>query len=129
MPQQTFTSQRTTPPDVTALRAALKAAVNDPAAALVWTGEGPYTVKKATAWTAPQITAAQTAIDTAPASSPLLTFTATSRGKDILATVALIKRAQGIAAWNAMTVQQKKDAALAEADVWVTIRDFIETNL
>lgn len=124
---QTFTSARATEPDPAALVAALRAL---DATAGVQHQPGPtYVVKKNTAWTAPQITAAQNAIDTAPATSPLLTFTATSRGKDILATVALIKRAQGIAAWNALTVQQKKDAALAEADVWVTIRDFIETNL
>lgn len=56
-------------------------------------------------------------------------FTLSSRQKDILAMIALIKRAQGIAAWNAMTIQQKKDATTAEADVWTTIRDFIEANL
>lgn len=69
-----------------------------------------------------QITAAQTATRQAQ-------YTATSRQKDILATCALIVRARGIPAWNGMTVQQKKDATLAEADVWVNIRDFIETNL
>lgn len=52
-----------------------------------------------------------------------------SRQKDVLATLAMIVRARGIPAWNALTVQQKKDATLAEADVWITIRDFIETNL
>lgn len=72
--------------------------------------------------TAPEIAAYDAARNTA-------TFTATSRRKDILATCALIVRARGIAAWNGMTLQQKKDATLAEADVWVTIRDFIETNL
>ena len=56
-------------------------------------------------------------------------FTATSRQKDVLATCALIVRARGIPAWNALTIDQKKTAALAEADVWATIRDFIETNL
>lgn len=55
-------------------------------------------------------------------------FNATSRQKDVLATCALIVRARGIPAWNALTIQQKKDATLAEADVWTTIRDFIETN-
>jgi|KBSSwiStaDraftv2_1062776.scaffolds.fasta_scaffold11619_3 hypothetical protein len=57
-----------------------------------------------------------------------LEFTATSRRKDVLATCALIVRARGIAAWNAMTLQQKVTAAFAEADVWVNIRDFIESN-
>lgn len=56
-------------------------------------------------------------------------FVGTSRQKDVLATCALIVRARGIATWNAMTLQQKKDATLAEADVWVTIREFIDTNL
>jgi hypothetical protein len=56
-------------------------------------------------------------------------FLATSRGKDVLATIALIKRAQGIAAWNGLTVPQKVAATLAEADIWTTIRDFIETNI
>lgn len=56
-------------------------------------------------------------------------FTTTSRQKDVLATCAEIVRARGIAAWNAMTLQQKKDATLAEADVWVNIRNFIEDNI
>lgn len=56
-------------------------------------------------------------------------FTATSRQKDILAMVALVVRAKGLAAWNAMTVPQKVSATLAEADAWTTIRDFIETNV
>ena len=127
MADVTLTSTRTTTPDWPALSAALRAI--DPTLACVWQGGGTYRLKKATAWTAPQITSAQTALDTAPATSPLLTFTATSRQKDVLATCALIVRARGIPAWTAMTIQQKKDAALAEADVWVTIRDFIETNL
>lgn len=55
-------------------------------------------------------------------------FTLTSRQKDILAMVGLVVRAKGLAAWNAMTTPQKVTATLAEADVWVTIRAFIETN-
>ncbi|MEP7304221.1 MAG: hypothetical protein ABJA98_01760 [Acidobacteriota bacterium] len=55
-------------------------------------------------------------------------FAATSRQKDVLATCALIVRAQGPAAWNAMTTAQKVTAALAQADIWVTIRGFIEDN-
>lgn len=54
---------------------------------------------------------------------------ATSRQKDILATCALIVRARGIAVWNAMTTQQKVTATLAEADVWKTIRDFIDDKV
>lgn len=53
---------------------------------------------------------------------------ATSRKKDILAMCALVVRARGIAAWNAMTTPQKVTAALNEADVWANIRDFIENN-
>jgi hypothetical protein len=56
-------------------------------------------------------------------------YQASSRDKDTLAIIALIVRAKGLAAWNGMTVQQKVTATLAEADVWTTIRDFIETNI
>jgi hypothetical protein len=56
-------------------------------------------------------------------------YRATSRQHDVLATCALIVRARNITAWNAMTVAQKRDAALAEADVWVTIREWIEDHL
>jgi deferrochelatase/peroxidase EfeB len=123
-----FTSPRTTTPDWAALLVNLRTAVNDPAAVFVWRGAD-YRVQKATAFTAPELAAAQTAIDTAPAQTAQLTYTSTSRGKDILTTLAMIVRAKNLAAWNAMTVQQKKDATFAEADVWVTIRDFVEQNL
>lgn len=53
----------------------------------------------------------------------------TSRQKDIMTTCALIVRARGIPAWNAMTTQQKVAAALAEADVWRDIRVWAENNL
>lgn len=56
-------------------------------------------------------------------------FKASSRQKDVLATIGLIVRAKGLAAWNAMTTAQKVTATLAEADAWTTIRDFIETNI
>jgi len=124
---QTFTAVRTTEPDAASLAAQLRAL--DATAGVQHTTGPTYIIKKNSAWTAPQITAAQNAIETAPATSAVLTFTATSRQKDVLATCALIVRARGIPAWTAMTIQQKKDAALAEADVWVNIRDFIETNL
>lgn len=71
----------------------------------------------------------QAALDYTPAIAKTARFTATSRQKDVLATCAEIVRARGIAAWNAMTLLEKKNATLAEADVWVNIRDFIETNL
>lgn len=53
----------------------------------------------------------------------------TSRQKDILTTCAMIVRARGIAAWNAMTTAQKVSAAFAEADTWRDIRVWAETNL
>lgn len=53
----------------------------------------------------------------------------TSRQKDVLTTCALVVRARGIAAWNAMTTQQKVTAALAEADAWKTMRTWVEANL
>ncbi len=62
-------------------------------------------------------------------SQRLAQFKLTSRGKDALASCALSVRTRGIPAWNAMTTQQKKDAVLAEADIWTNLRDFIETNL
>lgn len=72
--------------------------------------------------TAQEITAFQAAAE-------LATFTATSLQKDVLATCALIVRAKGVTAWNNMTLQQKKDATLAEAGVWVSIRQFVENSL
>ena len=54
---------------------------------------------------------------------------ATSRQKDILAMCALVVRARGIAAWNAMTTSQKVTATLAEADVWKGIREFIDDKI
>lgn len=69
---QTFTSARTTEPDPTSLLAQARAL--DPTVGIQHQlGSQTYVIKKATAWTAPQITAAQNVIDTAPASSPQLT--------------------------------------------------------
>jgi hypothetical protein len=118
---------RATEPDERTLFAQLRAL--DATAGVQHQRGGPYIIKITTTWTTPQIAAAQTVIDTAPAQTPQLAYTSTSRGKDILTTLAMIVRAKNLAAWNAMTVQQKKDATFAEADVWVTIRDFVETNL
>ena len=52
-----------------------------------------------------------------------------SRRKDMLATLAVVVRGRNIAMWNAMTVNQKVAATLAEADTWEDIRNFIEKNL
>lgn len=54
---------------------------------------------------------------------------ATSRQKDILTTCALVVRARGIPAWNAMTNPQKVTAVLAEADVWRGLREFIDDRV
>lgn len=69
------------------------------------------------------------AFDAAGNESANARWTTQSRQKDVLATMAMIVRARNIPAWNSMTLQQKKDATFAEADVWINIRDFIEANL
>lgn len=55
--------------------------------------------------------------------------TATSRQKDILTLCACSVRGRNVAAWNAMTTQQKITATLAEADVWKNIREFIDDKV
>jgi len=76
---QTFTSARATEPDPTSLLALLRAL--DPTAGVAHdSGLDTYRLKKATAWTAPQIAAAQTVLDTAPASSPQLSAQAAVDG-------------------------------------------------
>jgi hypothetical protein len=67
----TFTTARGTEADPATLLAQLRAL---DATAGVQHFPGPtYTLKKATAWTGPQITAAQNVLDTAPATTPQLT--------------------------------------------------------
>lgn len=57
-------------------------------------------------------------------------FQRTSDDKDLLATIALIARARvGVAAWNGLTLAQKRDTIRNEAAVWRTNREFIEQNL
>lgn len=68
----TFTAVRTTEPDFATLVATLKA-LDASAGVQHTTGTKTYVLKKATAWTAPQITAAQNALETAPVTSPQLT--------------------------------------------------------
>lgn len=53
----------------------------------------------------------------------------TSRQKDILAMLATVVRGRNVSAWNAMTTQQKVEATLAEADVWKSIRAFIDDKV
>jgi hypothetical protein len=69
---QTFTTARATEPDPASLLAQLRAAVDATVGVQHLVGSG-YVVKKATAWTAPQIAAAQSAIDTAPNATDQLT--------------------------------------------------------
>lgn len=78
----TFTAARTTEPDPATLLANLKA-LDATAGAQHDRGTQTYVLKKATAWTAPQITAAQNALNTAPAASPQLTAQSIIDGWDI----------------------------------------------
>ena len=59
----------------------------------------------------------------------LNSFTTSNKDKEIITTCAQVVRARGIAAWNAMSPQQKKDAVKAELDVRLAIRQFVEDNL
>lgn len=61
-----FTSQRGTTPDAVALTASVRVAVGDPAAVVIPRGAAAWSVKKAKPWTAPDVSAVQSAIDTAP---------------------------------------------------------------
>jgi len=88
---QSFTSGRATEPDPASLLSALRAL--DGTAGVQHPLGASYVVKKATAWTAPQIAAAQTAIDTAPAATAQLAGQATIDGWPIalLAFASLVK--------------------------------------
>jgi hypothetical protein len=124
---QTFTMNRTTAPDLPALTAALRATVS-PDVGPQPPMNNTIVLKKGAPWTPSEIASAQSAIDTAPETSAQLRYQRTSREKDVLATIALVvRRAVGIPTWNGWTAQQKRDAVLAEADVWVNVRDFLET--
>lgn len=67
----TFTSARATVPNGPALVAAVRAAV-DATVGIAPVMDGDYRMKKATTWTAPQIAAAQNALDTCAADTPQL---------------------------------------------------------
>jgi hypothetical protein len=88
---QSFTSGRATEPDPASLLAALRAL--DATAGVQHPLGATYIVKKATAWSGPQITAAQNAIDTAPAATPQLLGQSTIDGWPIalLAFASLVK--------------------------------------
>jgi len=122
-----LTTARATTPDAPALLAALRAL--DASAGVVPLGPGLFRLKKNSPWLPAHISAAQTVIDTAPESSVTTRAQFTSREKDILTMCALIVRARGIPAWNALTVPQKVAATLAEADVWRDMRIWAEGNL
>jgi hypothetical protein len=78
----TFTVTRTTEPDPASLLAQLRA--SDPTVGVQHLpGTQTFTLKKATTWTANQITAAQTVLETAPATSPQLTAQAIIDSWDI----------------------------------------------
>jgi hypothetical protein len=83
-----FTLARTTESDPASLLTSLRAS-DVTIGVQHTTGTTAYVLKKATAWTAPQITAAQNALETAPVASPQLTAQALIDGWD-LATKALV---------------------------------------
>lgn len=68
---QSFTTSRSTEPDPATLLAQLRA-LDATAGVQHNAGAAEYILKKATAWTAPQITAAQNVLNTAPAATPQL---------------------------------------------------------
>lgn len=68
----TFTTTRPTVPDQAALLAAVKSATGDPTAVLFHLSGATWRGKKADAWTAPQIAAAQNVLDTTAALTPQL---------------------------------------------------------
>lgn len=53
----------------------------------------------------------------------------TSRKKDILTLLACSVRGRNIAGWNAMTAAQRVNATLAEADVFKTIREWLDDKV
>lgn len=67
----TFTTTRVTTPNALALLTAVRVAV-DTTVGIVAQIDGTYRAKKNTLWTAPQIAAAQTALDTCAADTPQL---------------------------------------------------------
>ena len=125
---QTFATSRTTEPDASALLTQLRT-IDATIGVQHTLGTAQYRLKKDSPWTGPQITAAQSAIDTVAETTNTQRFQRTSREKDVLATCALIVRSRDIPGWTAASTAQKKTAVQNEADVWVNIREFIETNL
>lgn len=67
-----LTTARATAPDLVALTTAVRTATSDPTAAIGRISEGTWRGKKAAPWSAPEIAAVQTALDTTPALTPQL---------------------------------------------------------
>lgn len=59
----------------------------------------------------------------------LVSAAATSRQKYIAATIAFVIRHRDVAAWNALTANQKKAAVLAGCDAWRDLRALVEKLL
>lgn len=70
MPYQPFALARTTAFDPVAMVPTLRTLLADATAGYGFTGATSVTVKKATLWTAPQVTACLQALETAPAFDP-----------------------------------------------------------
>lgn len=118
---QMFTSARATEPDAAGLLAQLRAL--DATAGVQHQTGATYVIKKATAWTGPQITAAQNAIDTALAASLQRTAQSTIDGwsLDLKAAFILVKEQMNVVRaalpvpLPAFTDQQFYDAIKAKA--------------
>jgi sensor histidine kinase regulating citrate/malate metabolism len=116
---QAYTTGRATEPDAATLLASLRAL---DATAGVQHQPGPaYVIKKATTWTAPQIAAAQTVIDTAPAATPQRAAQSTidSWPLDLKAAFILVMEQMNVLrafhSLPAFTVQQFTDAIKTKA--------------
>lgn len=116
----TFTVVRTTEPDPASLLAQLRA-LDATAGVQHMPGTKAFTLKKATTWTAPQITAAQNALETAPASTPQLTAQAIIDSWDIA------QRAFALALLDQLNLIRSKLSpplgAITPAQVLQAIRD------
>jgi hypothetical protein len=120
----TFTSPRTTEPDPASLLAQLRAL--DATVGVQHESILPaiYVLKKATAWTAPQIAAAQTVLDTAPDASLRMTAKAEIAAMSIFQQAILLMLLDEINVLRAalpsplppVTKQQAFQRALAKAD-------------
>jgi hypothetical protein len=95
---QSFASGRTTEPDPASLLTQLRAAVDATVGVQHAVGAVGYLLKKGTAWTAAQITAAQTVLDTAPAATDQLT------AQSLVDALSLLDKAQDLALLDEINV-------------------------